>query len=208
MPDFCREARLAARGILHVAGIDEAGRGPLAGPVVAAAVILDPDDLPQGLDDSKKLNAARRESCFEDIMLRARAVAVASAPHDVIDALNIRGATLLAMQRALAALAHPAGHALIDGRDVPPGLACPATALVGGDGLSLSIAAASIVAKVSRDRLMRRLAGAAPHWDFACHKGYATGAHRLEITRHGASPWHRLSFAPFRQTTLREGGRR
>ena len=200
-PDFYHESRL---GLPAVAGIDEAGRGPLAGPVVAAAVILDPADLPEGLDDSKKLSAAQREAAYAAIMRQARAVAVALAPHDLIDRLNIRAATLHAMRQACAALAIAPSHALIDGRDVPAGLCCPATALIGGDGLSLSIAAASIVAKVTRDRLMARLDAECPHWGFARHMGYPTKAHREAIERHGASPFHRLSFGQLRNLTLGE----
>ena len=200
-PDFYHESRL---GLPAVAGIDEAGRGPLAGPVVAAAVILDPAELPEGLDDSKKLSAAQREAAYAAIMRQARAVAVALAPHDLIDRLNIRAATLHAMRQACAALAIAPSHALIDGRDVPAGLCCPATALIGGDGLSLSIAAASIVAKVTRDRLMVRLDAECPHWGFARHMGYPTKAHREAIERHGASPFHRLSFGQLRNLTLGE----
>ena len=187
-----------------LAGVDEAGCAPLAGPVVAAAVILDPADLPEGLDDSKKLSAAQREAAYAAIMRQARAVAVALAPHDLIDRLNIRAATLHAMRQACAALAIAPSHALIDGRDVPAGLCCPATALIGGDGLSLSIAAASIVAKVTRDRLMVRLDAECPHWGFARHMGYPTKAHREAIERHGASPFHRLSFGQLRNLTLGE----
>ena len=198
-PDFSHESRFSGA---PVAGIDEAGRGPLAGPVVAAAVILDPADLPEGLDDSKKLSAARREAAYASIMQRARAVAISLAPHDLIDAINIRAATLHAMRQACAALAIAPAHALIDGRDIPPGLCCRATALIGGDGRSLSIAAASIVAKVTRDRLMVRLDESCPQWGFARHMGYPTNAHREAIARHGASPFHRLSFAPLRKLAL------
>ena len=206
-PDYSREKNLIESGFARVAGIDEAGRGPLAGPVVAAAVILDPDDLPGGLDDSKKLSAGQREVAYGAILLRARAVAIALAPHDLIDRINIRAATLHAMRQACAALSGAPAHALIDGRDIPPGLCCPAIAVIGGDGLSLSIAAASIVAKVTRDRLMARLHESCPQWGFAGHMGYPTKAHREAILRHGASPFHRLSFGSLRETALRNDAR-
>lgn len=202
-PDFALESCLMAQGRGLIAGVDEAGRGPLAGPVAAAAVILDPGGLPEGLDDSKKLTPERREKAFDDILACARAIAIVYVPHDVIDRLNIRAASLLAMRRALAALALRPDHALIDGRDIPDGCPCAATAVIGGDSRSLSVAAASIVAKVCRDRLMLAAAPAFPHWDFAAHKGYPTKAHRAAIASHGASALHRLSFAPFRD---RAGG--
>ena len=160
-----------------IAGVDEVGRGALAGPVAAAAVILDPDDLPDGIDDSKALSARRRGEVFAAIMAKARAVALATASAGEIDALNIRGATLLAMRRAVGALAIPASFVLIDGRDIPAGLGCPAEALVKGDALSLSIAAASIVAKVTRDAMMARLDAHYPDYGFAWHVGYGTAQH-------------------------------
>lgn len=181
-------------GARAVAGVDEVGRGPLAGPVTVAAVILDPDDIPEGLDDSKALGAARREALAGEIFARARAVAIAHASPAEIDAHNIRGATLRAMGRALAALATPPGFALIDGRDVPAGLICPAQAVIGGDGLSVSIAAASIVAKVTRDSLMRHMDAQFPGYGFADHAGYPTKFHREALARRGACPIHRRSF--------------
>jgi ribonuclease HII len=190
--DFERERRgLGARA---VAGVDEVGRGPLAGPVGVAAVILDPEDLPEGLDDSKVLSAARREALSAIILAKAHAVAIAFASAEEIDRYNIRGATLRAMARAVAALAIRADFALIDGRDVPDGLTCPARAVIGGDGLCLSIAAASIVAKVARDRLMARLDPHFPHFEFSRHCGYATLAHRRALGAHGPTPLHRKSF--------------
>ena len=202
-PDFEFERCLRARGVWPVAGVDEAGRGPLAGPVAAAAVILDPDDLPDGLDDSKKLTAARRAMLFDQICARALSVSLSFAPPAEIDRLNIRGATFAAMRRALAGLALSPARALIDGNAIPPGLCCPADAIVCGDGRSLSIAAASIVAKVARDRLMRNLDRDYPLYGFARHAGYPTPAHRAALKRLGPSPAHRLTFAPVRAALTR-----
>ena len=173
-------------GARWVAGVDEVGRGPLAGPVAVAAVILDPDDLPLGVQDSKTLSAACREELSRSILAKALGVAIAFASAREIDAFNIRGATLRAMARALSALALAPDFALIDGRDVPDGLRCPAKALVGGDGLSLSIAAASIVAKVARDALMTRLHAHYPEYGFSSHVGYATRAHIEALVRWGS----------------------
>ena len=200
MPDYTLEDSLAAQGFVMVAGVDEAGRGPLAGPVACAAVILDPLAIPPGLDDSKRLSAARREILCTAILASARAVAVSFAPPRDIDRLNIRAATLQAMARAVNGLALRPDFVLVDGRDVPPGFTCPARAIIGGDALCASIAAASIVAKVTRDRLMARLDTAAPAYGFARHAGYGVPAHLDAIARHGASPWHRMSFRPLRQT--------
>lgn len=185
-----------AAGLMRIAGVDEVGRGPLAGPVVAAAVILDPLNLPQGLDDSKALSASKRERLYDLIMDRA-AVAISSVPAAVIDRINIRQATLLAMTRAVLALAVSPDHVLVDGRDVPP-LPCSGQALIGGDGRSLSIAAASIVAKVTRDRLMARLALHDPRYGFEKHAGYGTRQHLAAISLHGPTAYHRLSFAPLK----------
>jgi ribonuclease HII len=193
-PDYVHERERLALGARWVAGVDEVGRGPLAGPVGVAAVILDPEDLPEGLDDSKALTAARRELLNGIILSKALAVAIAFASAAEIDAFNIRGATLRAMARAVAALAIRPCFALIDGRDVPAGLICPAAALIGGDGRSASIAAASIVAKVARDSLMARMDGCFPGYGFARHVGYATVAHREALGRLGPSPLHRRSF--------------
>jgi len=200
-PDFRRERVLNLSGLRHVAGIDEAGRGPLAGPVAAAAVILDPARLPEGLDDSKRLSESAREALHDIIMRDALAVGLALVPPVTIDEINILQATFLAMRRALAALAIQPDHALIDGRDVPMGLCCPAEAIIGGDGLCASIAAASIIAKVSRDRLMRRLGNACPAYAFEVHKGYGTVLHRKAIVEHGVSAHHRRSFAPCKNGT-------
>jgi ribonuclease HII len=195
-PTYKNERALIAQGRLFVAGVDEVGRGPLAGPVGVGAVILDPKNLPKGLDDSKALTAARREELAQAIYAKAIAVALAFASVEEIDRYNIRGATLLAMGRAVAALSVKPHYALIDGCDTPPGLACPAHALVGGDGLSLSIAAASIVAKVARDALMARLDLVHPGYGFAQHAGYGTRAHMAALIRLGPCPLHRRSFKP------------
>jgi ribonuclease HII len=195
IPTFTLEARAIAQGFAPVAGVDEAGRGPLAGPVVAAAVILDPDAIPPGLADSKLLDEPRREALYEAVMVTALAAAVASAPPARIDATDIRKATLHAMAQAIRGLALPARHVLVDGRDVPPlPLGVTGEAIVDGDALVLSIAAASILAKVHRDRLMRHVDRAAPGYGFALHKGYGTRAHREAILRLGASPHHRMTF--------------
>jgi ribonuclease HII len=193
-PDFAFERELFARGCSLVAGVDEVGRGSLAGPVGVGAVILDPDDLPEGLDDSKALSAERREALSEAIYAKARCVAIAFASVAEIDALNIRGATLLAMARAINALSLRADFALVDGRDIPGGLCCPARAIVRGDARSASIAAASIVAKVARDALMRRLDAVCPGYGFARHAGYATREHIEALARLGPTPFHRRSF--------------
>lgn len=205
-PDFSIEARLIARGAGPVCGIDEAGRGPLAGPVVASAVILDPRRIPAGLDDSKRLKAADRERLCAEIVRSATAVAVASVAADGIDAINILRASLEAMRRAAALLCVVPGHALIDGRDVPPGLPCAAQALVKGDQRSQSIAAASIVAKVTRDRMMMRCAAVHPGYGFDLHMGYATARHRSAIVEAGAvARIHRMSFAPLKSGAAAPG---
>jgi ribonuclease HII len=197
-PHYKFERELLRDGAAHVAGVDEVGRGPLAGPVAVAAVILNPLDLPRGVDDSKALPALERARLYEIILKKALSVAIAFASADEIDALNIRGATLAAMARAVNALALTPTFALIDGRDRPQGLRCAARAIIGGDALCLSIAAASIVAKVARDRMMVRLDAHYPDYGFARHVGYATSFHLEAIARCGPSPFHRLSFSPFR----------
>ncbi len=178
-----------------VCGIDEAGRGPLAGPVVAAAVILDPVRPIAGLNDSKKLTEKRREALATEIKAQAIAWAVAWATVDEIDALNVLRATLLAMQRAVARLQTVPTAALVDG-NVLPHLNCPAQAIVKGDGSIAPIAAASILAKTNRDAEMRRLHECYPHYGLSRHMGYPTAAHLEALRRHGASPIHRRSYAP------------
>jgi len=197
-PDFSVELRSRKRGLWPVAGTDEAGRGPLAGPVTAAAVILDPKRIPPGLDDSKRMTLAAREATYDLILASALAIGVASVCAHSIDASDIRKASLEAMRRAVAALGLPPMLVLADGRDVPPGLACEGQALVKGDQRSQSIAAASIVAKVTRDRLMTRCAHPHPDYGFEHHAGYGTEKHLATITRHGPVPGlHRMSFSPF-----------
>jgi ribonuclease HII len=203
VPDFAHEARLRARGFELVAGVDEVGRGPLAGPVVVAAVILDPDHLPDGLNDSKKLTASVRERLFTEIMRHAH-VAIASIPAARIDAINIRQATFEAMAGAVNGLAVRADFALIDGRDVPS-LPCLAEALIGGDRRSLSIAAASIIAKVTRDRMMTLLAQTYPDYGFEKHMGYGTAKHLEALALHGPTPLHRMSFAPLKRADDQSG---
>ncbi|MBO6718953.1 MAG: ribonuclease HII [Rhizobiaceae bacterium] len=198
-PDFSIEARAIAGGQMPVAGMDEAGRGPLAGPVVAAAVVLDPDRIPEGLDDSKRLTAATREELFAAISSTALAMSVASVCSTAIDATDIRLASLEAMRRALAGLCIAPKLALADGRDVPPGLCCDGRAVVKGDRISVSIAAASILAKVTRDRMMCMRGGLDPRYGFENHMGYATEAHRDAIASFGpVQRLHRMSFAPLR----------
>ncbi len=201
VPDFRHERALLDAGVRFVAGVDEVGRGPLAGPVAAAAVILDAHSIPHGLDDSKRLGGAMRESLFELVMAQAVAVGVALVPPAVIDRINIREASLLAMRRAVSALAIPPDVVLVDGADVPPHLRCTAHAIIGGDGISLSIAAASVVAKVMRDRLMIRLGSTHPVYAFEIHKGYGTARHLAAIRTHGGGEHHRRSFSPFKNGT-------
>jgi ribonuclease HII len=200
-PDFSFETKARAEGLWPVAGMDEAGRGPLAGPVVAAAVVLDPRNIPDGLDDSKRLSHAQREAVFDAILGSALGVAMASVSAEGIDAGDIRKASLEAMRRALCGLPVRPMLALADGRDVPPGLPCPGRALVKGDQRSQSIAAASIVAKVVRDRMMAGCGKRHVHYGFEVHMGYATRRHRAAIGEHGPlERLHRVSFAPFRLT--------
>lgn len=202
VPDMSLENGLRVRGISRVAGVDEAGRGPLAGPVVAAAVILPEGFRLAGLDDSKKLTAARREAIDE--ALRGNPAvewAVAQAEVEEIEVLNILRATHLAMRRALLMLETAPEHCLIDGlpvRDCP----FPHDAVVKGDGKSLSIAAASVIAKVTRDRLMRELDREFPAYGFARHQGYGTKEHLEALRIHGPCRHHRRTFQPVAQLTL------
>lgn len=202
MPDLTIEAALYAEGYTAVCGVDEAGRGPLCGPVVAAACILPPDPELPGLNDSKKLTPRRREQLFDLIRERAVAYCVAEASVEEIDRLNILEADLLAMRRAIAGLHTPDGRlvradfALIDGniaRDFP----IPARAVIKGDATSLSIAAASVLAKVTRDRLCVELDAQYPQYGIAKHKGYGTAAHMAALRQYGASPIHRRKFVRF-----------
>jgi len=194
MPDFAVEAALGGR----VAGIDEAGRGPWAGPVVAAAVVLDPLRLPEeisaGLDDSKKLTRPTREKLY-DLLVTSVAIGVGEASVAEIDALNILAATMLAMRRAVSALPIRPDYAIVDGNRAPD-LDIPHRCIVRGDGASLSIAAASVIAKVTRDRIMARLAVDHPEYGWARNAGYGTKWHSEALAAHGVTPHHRRSFAP------------
>ena len=186
-----------------IAGVDEVGRGPLAGPVVAAAVVLDPRHVPEGLNDSKKLKPARREELCALVLASARAVAIASLPAPVIDRVNIRRASLLAMRRAVLTLALPPARVLVDGKDPVPDLSVPCLPMVDGDARSVSIAAASIVAKVARDRMMAVAGAGWPAYGFEGHVGYPTAAHRAALEAHGPSPLHRRSFGTGRRLLTR-----
>src|ERR1700712_4507985 len=193
-PSFRRERALIKRGVWPVAGCDEAGRGPLAGPVVAAAVVLDPKRIPKGIDDSKRLTPERREELFEEIGSTA-SFAVAFGSPARIDRDNILRASLWALARAVHALPETPRYVFVDGRDrldTP----CDCEAVIGGDGLVVSIAAASIIAKVTRDRLMCALAEDCPGYGFESHKGYSVPEHREALHRLGPSAHHRRFFAP------------
>lgn len=200
MPDLSLE--IALGGV--VAGIDEVGRGPLAGPVIAAAVIIDPATLParlvQELDDSKKLSAKKRDA-LAALVLASCTFGFGEASVEEIDRINILKATFLAMSRAVAALNISLDHALVDGNQVPP-LPCPVRCVIGGDGLSLSIAAASVIAKVRRDRLMAELAMQHPGYGWERNAGYGTAQHMEALRRLGPTPHHRTSFAPIAQLCL------
>jgi len=203
VPDFSLELLARQAGHWPVAGTDEAGRGPLAGPVVAAAVILDPNNIPDGLNDSKQLTALQREVLFEAIMETAEVSIAASSPRH-IDERNILRASLDAMRRAVAGLAVTPSYVLADGRDVPQGLCCPGKAVIQGDARSVSIAAASIIAKVTRDRMMARAHHVFPVYGFANHVGYGTPQHRAGIEAHGPCSLHRMSFRPLRKDDVPE----
>jgi len=192
------ERPLWAAGLLRVGGCDEAGVSPLAGPLVAAAVVLHREDIPAGLDDSKKLTPARREALAEQIRARALAWGVGQAAPEEVDALNPYQAGLLAMRRAVEAMGVTPDHLLVDARRVP-GVSMPQTRIIKGDALSVSIGAASIIAKTNRDQLMRELDARYPGYGLAEHKGYPVAAHVEALRRLGASPIHRRSFAPVRE---------
>lgn len=198
-PNFSYESDLQNQGFFHIAGVDEVGRGPLAGPVVTAAVILDKDYIPDGLNDSKKLSLRQRERLYNEILQNALAISITSLCAHTIDQSNIRKATLEAMHRCLTGLAVPVHYALIDGRDIPSELPCPATALIKGDQRSVSIAAASIVAKVTRDRMMEYAGQIYKGYGLEKHVGYATLAHRVALDKYGPIVGlHRYSFAPLK----------
>ena len=200
-PDFSFELAALANGAAFVVGVDEVGRGPLAGPVTAAAVRLNPSRIPEGLRDSKTLSAHRRERLHDQIMEFA-AVSIAHATVAEIDSLNILRASHLAMERAVAGL--PADHALIDGNLTPGSLGCAATAIIKGDARSLSIAAASIVAKVTRDRIMVDLAQQHPGYGWDHNAGYPTKAHLAALLNIGVTAWHRRSFQPVHNILYQE----
>lgn len=193
MLDWTIEAAAAERGFQAICGIDEAGRGPLAGPVCAAAVILPFGCTIEGLNDSKKLTEKKREQLFDTIQEQALAYAIALVDHETIDRINILEATYLAMQQAVEGLYPAADYALVDGNR-SKGLTIPHQCVVGGDAKSPSIAAASILAKVTRDRLMLEQDALYPAYGFAKHKGYGTKAHYQAILEHGPSPIHRMTF--------------
>jgi ribonuclease HII len=196
-PDFKIESDFLARGVWPIAGVDEVGRGPLAGPVTAAAVILDPEKLPGGVNDSKALRPKQRDEAFDHIMATALAVSVSFVTAAEIDEINIRRAALAAMARAVSSLARAPAFVLVDGRDAPP-LSCPCRPIIKGDATSLSIAAASIVAKVARDAMMRRLSELYPDYGFEANVGYAAPRHLEALRRIGPTPIHRFSFAPLK----------
>lgn len=182
----------------RIAGVDEAGRGPLAGPVAVAAVILDPRRPIAGLDDSKKLSATQRDALYPRIVDCALAWRIEFVEVDEIDALNILQATLTGMHRAICALSPAADAVRVDGNRLPEGLPCPAEAVIGGDGLDPAIMAASILAKVARDRAMLALHATFPQYGFDRHKGYPSPGHLTALMAHGPCPQHRRSFAPVR----------
>lgn len=184
---------------MKIAGVDEVGRGPLVGSVVAAAVILDPDNPIQGLNDSKKLSEKKRESLFVEIQEKALAWAIAEASHAEIDEMNILQASLLAMRRAVEGLNISPEHVLVDGNKIPQGLAMSCDAVIGGDSIHAEISAASILAKVTRDREMVILDQQYPQFGFAKHKGYPTKAHFEAIAVHGVIEQHRRSYAPVKK---------
>lgn len=196
-PNLKLERKHAAQFDGLLAGVDEAGRGPWAGPVVTAAVILDYKRVPEGLNDSKKLTEAKRELLFDQIMTSAR-VGIASASAATIDQRNIRAATLSAMVRAVKALPDAPRMVMVDGKDVPPGLGIDGQSLIKGDGRCLAIAAASIVAKVLRDRMMVQADAEFPGYGFAIHKGYGVPRHQAALQELGPCPLHRRSFKPIR----------
>ncbi len=190
---FLYENQLTEKGYSNICGVDEAGRGPLAGPVCAAAVILRPNDIIEGVNDSKKLTEKKREVLFDIIKERAVSYSIAFATVEEIEEINILNATMLAMKRAISGLKISADYAIIDGNIVPD-LNIPCESIVKGDAKSMSIAAASILAKVSRDRLLLEYARQYPQYGFEKHKGYGTKVHTQAIKEYGPCPVHRMSF--------------
>lgn len=202
-PDNSLEIAAHAKGYLRIAGVDEVGRGPLAGPVTAAAVVLDMADLPEGLNDSKKLSAKKRAALATEIWARAE-VSVAEASVEEIDSINILRASHLAMERAVASLDPPPDYLLIDGNLIPRDLSITAEAVVKGDGKSVSIAAASIVAKEVRDTLMVDLAQQFPGYGWEKNAGYPSKQHREALVELGVTPYHRRSFKPVHKILYQE----
>lgn len=202
-PDFEFEKALAARGFLRIAGVDEVGRGPLAGPVVAAAVVLNAEAIPEGLNDSKKLTGKRRD-LLNDLLRQAAEVAVGQASVDEIEQYNILRASHMAMRRAVEALDPPPDFLLIDGNMIPQGIDIPAQPVVKGDTRSVSIAAASIVAKTWRDRVMVDLAQQHPGYGWERNAGYPTPEHRAALQHLGPTPHHRRSFKPVHKILYQE----
>ena len=202
-PDFNLEIELSRGGVNSIAGVDEVGRGPLAGPVVAAAVILDPCNIPNGINDSKKLSKKRREELFS-LILETACYSVGHASVKEIDQLNILQASHLAMVRAIRGLAMQLDYVLIDGNIVPKALKIPASSIVKGDSKSVSIAAASIIAKVSRDKIMVDLGQHFPGYGWEMNAGYPTSAHILALENLGVTPHHRSSFRPIHNILYQE----
>lgn len=207
IPNFSHELRHGSANGKIICGVDEVGRGPLAGPVVAAAAIISntlPPDVIAKIRDSKELNQQQRDALFDPIMTHCR-TSIAEASVSEIDSINILQASLLAMRRAVDGLNTAIDMALIDGNKCPQ-LSCPAEAIIGGDGKSLSIAAASIIAKVTRDRLMTKLAAEHAGYGWETNFGYGTPQHLLSIKTLGITNWHRMSFAPVRERALQQAG--
>ena len=202
-PNFELEQAALSRGAFRIAGVDEVGRGPLCGPVTAAAVILNPDDIPEGLNDSKKMSAKKRDALYDEILAKADCC-IAHATVQEIDEINILRASHLAMTRAIAGLTKAPDHILIDGNMIPKGLTTSAEAVVKGDGRSLSIAAASIIAKVARDRIMGDLAIDFPGYGWEKNAGYGTKQHLEALRALGVTPHHRRSFKPIHNILYQE----
>jgi ribonuclease HII len=195
-PDLKLERRAIRNGATIVCGVDEVGRGPLAGPVVVSAVVLNHRKVPAGLNDSKQLSAEAREELYEKIMVSAVAVSVAVAPPSIIEKLNILWASMWAMRQAVLNLPVKVDYVLVDGNTRPKDMLWPTELVVGGDARSVSIAAASIVAKVTRDRMCQIMHCEEPHFGFASHKGYSAPVHLKALTEHGPGRHHRMDFAP------------
>jgi len=202
-PNFELEQAALSRDAFRIAGVDEVGRGPLCGPVTAAAVILNPDDIPEGLNDSKKMTAKKRDALYDEILAKADCC-IAHATVQEIDEINILRASHLAMTRAIAGLTKAPDHILIDGKMIPRGLTTSAEAVVKGDGRSLSIAAASIIAKVARDRIMGDLAIEFPGYGWEKNAGYGTKQHLEALRALGVTPHHRRSFKPIHNILYQE----